>query len=248
MIRLIAAIGLFLLLPFLSIGRMSAVAAVLINEIMPKPSAEGWIELYNNGSDPVSLAEWKLENVGGDKKTYTIPPGTTIPAAPGFATFSQAQTGINLYNEGDTVKLFDAGGALVDSQSYPSILGYNTSMGRSVDGAGVWTICTGWTKHLTNNCPAPTNTPTPTHTPIPTRTPTPTAGMTPPGTTTAPTPTSQSIFTSAGQPAQPQALGSMDGSTPQKDESRARQMLGIASLGIAGLAALGLIARLLKRA
>lgn len=251
MTRLIIVIGLFLLVPYLPVGRASVYAAVLINEICPKEcGAEKtqWIELYNNGNNLVSLAEWKLENVGGDKKTYTIPPETTI-VANGFATFSQAQTAINLYSEGDTVKLFDAGNAVVDSQGYPSILGYNTSMGRSVDGAGVWTICTGWTKHLTNNCPAPTNTPTPLPTKMPTSTPSPTLT---PSSTVRPTvsiPTPISVFTIANQPAQSQVLGLTDKSsaTAHPKESAVRWYLGVASLCIAALALLTLVVRWYRR-
>ena len=222
---------------FLSFGKSSVFAAVLINEILPKPSVETeeWIELYNNGSDPVSLAEWKLN-------TYTIPPGITIPAL-GFATFNQAQTAINLHNEGDTVKLFDASSSLVDSQSYPSVLGYETSMGRSVDGAGVWTICASWTKHLTNNCPAPTTTPTPLPTKVPTSTPLPTSTPSPTAKPTEHPPTPTSIFIEARQSAQSQVLGTMKDPTPQPNESGKRWWFAVVSFCIAAVAAVGLIAR-----
>ncbi len=42
-------------------------ASVVINELYPKPSDEQseWIELYNSGSESVSLNLWKLENTEG---------------------------------------------------------------------------------------------------------------------------------------------------------------------------------------
>ncbi len=240
MIRSLFLIVLFLLFPLFTFGRLSASAAVVINEILPKPTVETeeWIELYNNGPSPVSLAGWILENTQGDAKTYTIADGVVIPAN-GFWSFDRTQTGINLSNEGDTVKLFDNSAYQVDSQSYPSILGYNTSVGRS--DAGAWTTCTTWTKSLPNKCPNPTSTPTPTLTPIPTRKPTPSPSITP---TTIPiesTPTSTPLFTTANQPAQSQILGVME--TPITSEPPIYRWLGITSFCIAGIAALGLIIR-----
>lgn len=212
----LGAIGLFLLSPLLPFRQSFVFATVVINEIFPKPSPDEtleWIELYNTGPDPVSLDGWRLENTAGDKKTYTIPSGITISENK-FLTFSQTQTGINLYNEGDTVKLFDKDNHQVDSQSYPSILGYNNSMGRSIDGGGTWTVCASYTRNLPNKCPVPTPLPTPLPTPVPTNTPKPT--MTPLPTFT-PFPT-QPPPTSPIRPlelSQAQVLGLSNQPTPQ---------------------------------
>ena len=98
-----------------------AFAAVVINEIFPKPSNETgeWIELYNNGPNPASLEGWKLENTAGDKKTYIIGSGIIVPVNR-FWTFDQTQTAISLYNEGDTVKLFKSLGRPDQSSGIPA--------------------------------------------------------------------------------------------------------------------------------
>lgn len=156
----------FLTTPFFIGTLQAAHAAVVINEIFPKPSDEisEWIELYNNGTEPVALDGWKLQNFKGTPSFYVIPTGTTIQPHD-FLSFFHIQTNIQLNNEGDTVLLSDVTGAQIDSQSYPSILGFNTSMGRSVDGAGVWSLCIAHSYNSTNTCPAPTNTPTTTPSP-----------------------------------------------------------------------------------
>jgi hypothetical protein len=175
--RTIVAIGLFFALPFLLSGHGEVFAAVVINEVLPKtePVTSQYIELYNNGSESVSLDRWTLENTNGEKKTFTINASAIVPGN-GFYTFYQPQTGITFSITGDTVILKDASGTIVDSQSYPSTLGYYISVGRTVDGGGVWAICTSpATNNKTNNCPPPPPTSTPIPTAVPTSTPIPTA-------------------------------------------------------------------------
>jgi hypothetical protein len=174
--KLIVAIGLLFLTPLFA---QQVYAAVLINEIFPKPTdpVNQWIELYNTGSDTVSLNLWKLENSAGT--SYVIPASGSI-APQGFYTVTKSQTAIDLKADGDTVKLFDANGTLVDSESYQSTLGVSNSVGRSPDGGAGMTVCNVNTYNLPNNCPTPTGTPLPTQTnsPAPTNTPSPTEAMT----------------------------------------------------------------------
>lgn len=246
---LIAAIGLFFLSPFLSAHRLYVSAAVVINEVYPKPSDEisEWIELYNSGPDQVSLDGWKLENTAGDKKTYTIGPNTAIPAG-NFLTFLQSQTALSLYNEGDTVRLLDAGNSQIDSQSYPSTLGYNTSVGRSTDGGGSWTICiTPATYNKPNNCPQPTPTSTPSPTSVPTNTPTPPPLPTPTSTpvpTQPPAPTSKVVSPLA----QSEVLGETN-EPPLTDDfmqTETYRKLWVASLLLALLGLLAMVGGLYK--
>ena len=151
-------------------------AAVVINEVYPKITnvAWEWVELYNTDSTSVSLDRWKLDHTAGDAKSFILNASAIIQPH-GFLTFYGSQTAINFGVDGDTVRLFDANGSLVDSQSYPGTLGYNTSIGRSADGGDGWVICTpdpyAATPNASNNCPPA---PTPTATPIPTPTSTPT--------------------------------------------------------------------------
>jgi hypothetical protein len=168
-------------------------AEVVINELYPKtdPASQEWIELYNNGDEAVSLNQWKLQNSNGEMKQFVLNASWIIPSK-GFLTFTGAQTGISFSLSGDTVQLFDGNSNQIDAQGYPSILGYNNSMGRSTDGGGTWALCTTSTYNLPNNCPqpSPTLTPIPTMTPVPTVSPLPTDSPAP---TLTPIPTQQVV-------------------------------------------------------
>jgi len=167
------------------LGAGSVHAAVVINEIRPKTSLPDYafVELYNSGGTRVDLNQWKLENVSSPATSYILPASAIIEPN-GFLVFSRPQSGIIFNIDGDTVKLTDFGGSVVDSQSYPGTLGYNNAMGRSADGTGVWTSCTEATPGRSNLCPEPSPTPTPTPTPV-----VPTATSTPTPMSVVPTPT-----------------------------------------------------------
>lgn len=174
---IVVGMCIFFVIPILFPTYVAVSAAVVINELFPKPSDETseWIELYNTGPESVSVEGWKLENSAGDKKQFTFSAGIDIPAG-GFYSVSQAVTNISLFNEGDTVTLFDKNNSRTDSQGYSSTLGYNTSVGRHIDGSGSWSICTSPTYNGPNSCPPPP--PPPTFTPTPTESPMPTATIT----------------------------------------------------------------------
>ncbi len=204
----IGAIILFLLSPLFT--NSSAHAAVVINELLPKtdPSSYEWIELYNTGSESVYLDRWHLDHTAGDSKSFILPANALIQPH-GFLIFLGSQTAISFSVEGDTARLFDANGTLVDSKSYPGTLGYNTSIGRSTDGGDGWVICApdplyNATPDKPNNCP-PAPTPTPTSTPFPTATSTPTPL---PTATPIPTPQPKADRPLADTPAR-QTFGSM---------------------------------------
>ena len=87
---------------------------------------EEYVCFQNDGSDPVSLAGWRV----GDEtaKTYTFPPFTLLSkASVRLHTGSGVDAEADLYwnrtqavwnNTGDTVYLYDAAGALVDTYAY----------------------------------------------------------------------------------------------------------------------------------
>jgi len=91
---------------------------IFINEWLPNPNgadAKGeFVELFNNGSAPVSLAGWVLKTTA--KKTFVFG-GQTI-AAHGYLVLTHATTKLSLKNTGETVLLYDASGRLVDQSSY----------------------------------------------------------------------------------------------------------------------------------
>lgn len=177
-LQFITIIFFTIIFPFCTLFRSIVHADIVINEIYPKPSDEQseWIELYNTGSESVSLNLWKLENTEGEKKSFIINASAIIHPK-GFLLFPKSQTGISMRNDGDTIRLIDQNNTTIDSKNFQGILGYNTSVGRTVDGAGVWTTCSLATQEAKNTCPEPSPTPSPlvTETPSTTVTPIPTA-------------------------------------------------------------------------
>lgn len=146
-------------------------AAVVVNELYPKTQNQQtqFIELYNSGENAVSLDRWRIEQQSGDRKNFQFNASYIIQAKQ-FLLLPGAQTGIVFPIDGDTVTLRNEKNEIIDTQGYEGILGFNTSMGRTKDGAGVWVICSTATPETRNNCPEPT----PTSTPLPTKKPTPT--------------------------------------------------------------------------
>ncbi len=213
-LSIIGGTTLFLFLPFFTTS--SVQAAVVINELLPKtePAAQEWVELYNTGPESVSLDRWKLQTTTGFVQTFIFN-ASTIIAPHGFLTFSGSQTGISFALDGDSVRLFDDKNTEMDSHSFPGILGYNTSMGRSTDGSGTWGICTTATYNTNNDCPSPSPTqiPSPTNTPIPTPTPTPLPARIPTEALTT-TPTQQTFGAFLPSSTEPLVLGAVDLTTP----------------------------------
>lgn len=147
---------------------------VVINEFLPNPSGPSnedteWIELYNASPSTVDLSGWKLDDIdNGGSSPYVIASGMSIPAS-GFLYFEKSQTNVGLNNTGDTVRLIDLSGSVVDSYSYSSTT-EDVSIGRTSDGGGLFATCQSSTKNATNACSEPT--PTPTSAPTPSLTPT----------------------------------------------------------------------------
>lgn len=122
---------------------------IVINEFLADPasdwnndneinSKDEWIEIYNKESTPVDISNWVLDDIeNGGTKPYTNTIGTTIEAG-GFLVFYKSETKIALNNGGDTVRLLDNGGNLVDSYSYTTSSD-DVSQGRVPDGENVWT-------------------------------------------------------------------------------------------------------------
>jgi hypothetical protein len=109
---------------------------IVINEINYNPSvevpSEDWVELYNTGDEAIDLSGWVLRD-DNDDHTFTLPSGTMIDAdgylvlcrdAAAFAAVFPAVGStvgsfiFGLSNNGDTVRLFDSGGVLVDVVVY----------------------------------------------------------------------------------------------------------------------------------
>lgn len=85
-----------------------------------------WIELYNDGGSPVSLAGWHLTDKRGDRQKWSFPPGTTLGARGYLVVFASGQsaddyvdkqghlhTNFALDADGEYLALTDAAGVVV---------------------------------------------------------------------------------------------------------------------------------------
>jgi len=131
----------------------SVPSRLVINEVLIRPHYdwEGtggvspddeFIELYNAGDLPVRLLGWMLDDVeAAGSKPYLLQ-DTVLPAY-GFLTFFRSRTNVDLNDSGDTVRLLDPDGRVVDQTSFLKVRASNLSYGRLPDGGhhlryGLW--------------------------------------------------------------------------------------------------------------
>ncbi|MBI4280704.1 lamin tail domain-containing protein [Candidatus Uhrbacteria bacterium] len=90
--------------------------ALLISELYPAPYAgeEEWVELFNPGSESISLVDWFLTDAAGTR----TPLGLSI-APQVFLTIREPRGHLN--NSGDTVNLHDPSGAIISSLAYEGV-------------------------------------------------------------------------------------------------------------------------------
>ena len=126
---------------------------VVINEVLIRPHYdwEGtggvspddeFIELYNAGDLPVHLKGWMLDDAeGAGSKPFVI--ADTVLQAHAFLAFFRSRTHVALNDTGDTVRLLEPGGRVVDRIAYLKVRASNLSYGRLPDGGhhlfyGLW--------------------------------------------------------------------------------------------------------------
>ncbi|NIM93000.1 MAG: hypothetical protein GTO18_04725 [Anaerolineales bacterium] len=119
---------------------------IRINEVLIRPhydwegsgglsTADEFIELYNVGPGAVFLKGWILDDVAeGGSKPYVLPGLTLRPGS--YLALFHSKTGISLNDSGDSVRLIDPDGRLVEEISYLKVKAYNLSYGRLPDGSG----------------------------------------------------------------------------------------------------------------
>jgi hypothetical protein len=103
-----------------------------------------WLELYNPGSNAVSLANWSLSK-SGDARQFVFPGGTAIPAGGFLVVWCDGQTsapglhsGFNLGHKGESLFLYDANTNRIDAFSFGLQL-TDYSVGR-IDPDGPWQL------------------------------------------------------------------------------------------------------------
>jgi hypothetical protein len=91
---------------------------VFINEWLPNPTgpdvAREFIELYNDGAQPVGLGGWAIKTENGKKFSLS---GRGIVAR-GYLVLKRSETKLSLRNESGGISLYDAKGVLVDQARF----------------------------------------------------------------------------------------------------------------------------------
>lgn len=121
-----------------TVDTLDNLSHIKINEFLPRPKnaySTEWIELYNEGDNPVRLDGCFLDDVmDSGKKPIQIPLNTTLD--PGEFWVYSGNLGLN--NDGDSVNLVYVDGVtIIDSYSYESSE-YDISYGRGFDGNEIW--------------------------------------------------------------------------------------------------------------
>jgi len=97
-----------------------AATTVGLSEFMPDPDGTDsgeWIEIGNDGDSDASLAGWTLDDADGGSEPFVLTATDIVPAH-GWLVLSKSRTGLALNNDGDTVRLFDAAGLVVEAIRY----------------------------------------------------------------------------------------------------------------------------------
>jgi hypothetical protein len=125
-------------------------ALVQLNELLPAPqqdldgdgragSSDEYVELWNPGAQPVALEGWQLADRAGEAAgghRYTFARGTLILGGEHLVLW-RSKTRLFLGDEGDTLRLLDAGGIERDSVTWDGSLSAGRTLSRIPDG-GDW--------------------------------------------------------------------------------------------------------------
>jgi hypothetical protein len=129
-------------------GAPPAPPSIRVNEVESSGGSPGdWTELFNAESTSVDLSGFVFKD-NDDTHAYTFPDGSVIPPG-GYFVVEEAAQGFGL-GSGDSARLFDPNGALVDSYTWTAHAA--TSYGRCPNGAGAFTTLTSVTKGAANDC------------------------------------------------------------------------------------------------
>ena len=91
---------------------------IYINEWLPNPSGSDkgaeWIELFNGGTEKISLKNWTL--VSGNGKKFVLNDQALIPG--GYLVLKQPETKLTLRNQNDSLALYDNRGKIISQSSF----------------------------------------------------------------------------------------------------------------------------------
>ncbi len=98
-----------------------------------------WIELYNKGDMAIDVSGWALDDEADDgSPLYFLPAGTVIEPH-GFLLLFGSETGLNLANTKDVVRLLYRNGVELEQYRYYATW-HDRSFSKTEDGGAEWTI------------------------------------------------------------------------------------------------------------
>ena len=125
-------------------------SVIKVNEVESSGGAPGdWVELFNTGASSVNVSGYVFKD-NDDLHAYAIPAGTII-APGGYLVLDEAAFGFGLGGN-ESARLFDTGGALLDTYSWT--VHATTTYGRCPNGTGAFVTMSTVTKGTVNNCAA----------------------------------------------------------------------------------------------
>ncbi|HEY4527208.1 MAG TPA: lamin tail domain-containing protein [Candidatus Paceibacterota bacterium] len=143
-------IAFFFCFAFILLTPHAVAASVVISEIMyDAPGTDighEWIEIFNDGADPISLEGWRLLENGTKHKLTSVSSGNTVQPG-GYAIIADKaesfhadfpafggqlfDSAFSLSNTGETLGLLDGGGATISSVTYQASAGAGNSLNKS---------------------------------------------------------------------------------------------------------------------
>lgn len=94
---------------------------IIFNEILPSPEGPDeeneWIEIFNQNLFEINLSKWRVSDTVGTVNIYTFPEGVKI-GQKGFLVLPRPDTKITLNNGGDSLKLIQPNGNIIDEVTY----------------------------------------------------------------------------------------------------------------------------------
>lgn len=122
---------------------------LFLSEIYPNPQAssqeEEWIEIYNSSSQEIDLTDFQIDDSEGGSRPFKIKNKKIAPFS--FLVFERPETKIFLNNDGDSVRLFDPLGNLLEEISYEDAP-VGLSFSRQANGEFIWTKPSKGTKNF----------------------------------------------------------------------------------------------------
>ena len=138
--------------PFL-IAASPASAALFVNEVESQAPGDGpdYIELYNDDASAANIGNLVAVKDSNNANSFTIAPGTTIPATGFYTVFPDVGGGFAL-GSSDQARLYEADGTTLIDGGYTWTSHAPTTYGRCPDGSGAFATTSVGTEGAANDC------------------------------------------------------------------------------------------------